>query len=1078
MKYLLRLALVFSALLLIYSACNAQVTTSGMNGSVSGSNNETLPGAAILAVHTPTGSQYVTTANSDGLFNISNMIVGGPYKITVTYIGYENYVKSDVYLSLGQSYRLNINMSEKSTSISGIEVNAYQHDVFDGNKTGAETYIGNHDIQVLPSINRGLNDLLRLTPQASVVNGGISIAGINNRYNSIFVDGAVNNDVFGLSASGTNGGQLGINPFSQDAIEEFQVAVAPYDVKLSGFAGAGINAITKRGTNEIKGTAYYYFRSESVTGKKPTEINSMRESADPFTAKTYGLSIGGPVIKDKLFVFINAEMQKDETPLSYSFADYTGNLKNNPDSLLQLENKIRYYGYEPGKYENPVKTLESNKILVRLDYNLNKHHKLSLRHSYTKGISIYPYELSSPNQIVYTNNWINFTSSTNSTAFEINSFFGHKLYNNLLLGYTNVRDDRDPNGADFPYIKITDGNNKYIIFGSERYSSANDLKQNILTITDNFEIFIGKHNITIGTHNEFYKMYNLYIRENFGRYNYNSVSQFIQGLDKASYSRSYSLVDDNTGDGSDAAAKFNAMQLGFYLQDKYEATRQLSVTVGLRIDVPVFIDDPIVIPQFDTTLAKISAAGYDIKGTQSGKMPQSQLMLSPRAGFNDDVFNNKKTQVRGGIGIFTSRVPFVWPAGAYSNCGMIIGGINLTEDTVAFISDPNDQYTAEDAGLTVSKPSGEINLMAKNFKFPQVARASIALDQKLPWWGLIASAEFIFTKTINNVILYNINIKPSSKTLTGSPDHRIIYGTAGSVSLIEKRYTAIYLLDNTSDGYGYNISFQLQKPADKGFSGSIAYTLGHSKGLVDGTSSQNSSQWRYTANVNGRNNLDMAYTGFDMGSRIIAFLNYKIKYARRFATTITAFYNGQSGSRYSYIYLDGYKMTSEDFRNDQDLVFVPNDQSQINLVSYSEGEVTITPDDQWKALDEFIKNDKYLSERRGKYAERNGARLPFEHTIDLKLLQDFYLDFHGHRHTLQLSFDIFNVANLINPEWGWKYYVSNSAYPLIKFEGFETDGTSPKFTFRNKADMDVKTINDNGIGTSRWYGQFGVRYIF
>jgi hypothetical protein len=492
----------------------------------------------------------------------------------------------------------------------------------------------------------------------------------------------------------------------------------------------------------------------------------------------------------------------------------------------------------------------------------------------------------------------------------------------------------------------------------------------------------------------------------------------------------------------------------------------------------MFNDDPIAIPQFDTTLAKITEAGYDIKGAQSGKMPKSQMMFSPRIGFNYDVFNNKKTQIRGGVGIFTSRVPFVWPAGAYSNCGMIIGGINITKDTVAFIADPQSQYTAEQVGLTISKPSGEINLASKDFKYPQVIRASLAVDQKLPWWGLIGSAEFMFTKTLNNVLMYNLNIKPSTKHLTGYPDDRPIYGTGGAPSFIEKRYTAIYLLDNTSDGSGYNITFQLQKNTSKGFGGSIAYTLGHAKGVVDGTSSQNSSQWRYTANVNGRNKLDLAYTGFDMGSRIVAFLNYKLNYAKKFATTFSLFYNGQSGNRYSYVYLDGYKMTSEDALNDQDLIWIPNDMSQINLVEYTSGGITYSAQSQWDALNKFIDNDKYLSTRRGKYAERNGARLPFEHTIDMKVVQDFYLDLKGHKHTFQLSLDIFNVANLINPEWGWRYYVANSAYPLVKFEKFAADGTTPEFTFRNPADLDVKTINDAGIGTSRWYGQIGLRYIF
>ncbi|MCX6270171.1 MAG: TonB-dependent receptor, partial [Bacteroidetes bacterium] len=781
-----------------------QVTTSGITGIVMGSNKETLPGASVMAIHQPTGTNYQTTTDIQGYYHLPNVIVGGPYKLTISFIGYETCQKTDIYLNLGQTSTYHVTLNEKAAALKGIEIIARKYDMFDGNRTGAETYIGTNAIKTLPTIDRSLNDLFRLTPQASIVGGGVTIAGVNNRYNSIFVDGAVNNDVFGLSSSGTNGGQLGITPFSTDAIDEFQVAVAPYDVKLSGFAGAGINAVTRRGTNEIKGSAYYFMRNENLTGKKPSGVDSLRKKADPFTAQTYGLSLGGPIIRDKFFFFINAEQQRDEIPTSYSLADYQGNSKNHPDSLTLLEDKIRSYGYEPGKYVNPSQTTKSDKFLIRLDYNLGKKHRLTLRHSYTKGVSVYPYEVSGPVQLVYNANWINFTSVTNSTAFEVNSMFSNRYSNNFIIGYTSVHDDRDPNGANFPYVKITDGAGKYIIFGSERYSSANDLKQNILTITDNVEINQGKHTITIGTHNEFYKMYNLFIRESFGRYNFANISQFINGLDKATYSHSYSLVDNVTGDGSKAAADFNAMQLGIYVQDEWKVTRKLSFTGGIRFDIPMFRDNPIEIPQFDTTLAKMEEAGYDLKGAKSGSMPASQPMVSPRIGFNYDPYGNQKTQVRGGVGIFTSRIPFVWPAGAYSNNGMIIGGLSITRDTVAFNPNPDTQYTAESIGLITKKPSGEINLFARDFKYPQVFRASLAVDQKLPWWGLIGSTEIIYTKTLNNIILYNLNIRPSTVNLSGGQDTRPIYGSGGSVNLIEPRYSGVYLIDNTSNGRGYN----------------------------------------------------------------------------------------------------------------------------------------------------------------------------------------------------------------------------------------------------------------------------------
>ncbi len=1074
-KFTFLLVVIINFIMIPSLMVKAQITTSSMNGVVYGSKGETLPGATVVAIHQPTGSKFGTTTDANGNFRISNMNIGGPYNITVTFVGYGNFEKNDAYLSLGQTFKLNVNLKEQAVSIQGVEISAKKNDIFDGNRTGAETYVGSNEINTMPTITRDLQDFTKLTPQASLVGGGVSVAGVNNRYNSIFIDGAVNNDVFGLTSSGTNGGQTGIAPISIDAIEQFQIAVAPYDVKLGGFSGAGINAVTKSGTNEYHGSAYYYLRNENFAGKSP---DTLRKKLDPFTAKTYGVTVGGPIIKNKLFFFFNVEQQRDETPNPYDFGSYTGNMKNKRDSLNMVISRLKeVYKYDPGTFENPVRETNSDKFLIRFDYNINKNHRLTLRHSYTKGVSIYPYDRSSTNQIVFYNNWVNFESITNSTSLELKSSFGNKYSNSFITGYTTVRDDRNQMGDRFPFIKITDGSGS-IIFGSERYSSANQLNQDVFTITDNFEIYKGKHTITVGTHNEFYKMYNLYIRDNYGNYNYSSVLAFLQN-NNATYSRSYSLVDDITGDGTAAAADFKAMQLGFYVQDEYDVNNKLKITGGIRLDIPMFNDNPIAINNFDSTITKITAAGYDLKGAQSGKMPKSQLMISPRVGFNYDVFGNNKTQLRGGIGIFTSRVPLVWPAGAYTNCGMIIGGIS--NQSAQLRPNWNDQYTAQDFNITIKKPSGELNLFSKDFKFPQVLRTSMAVDQKLPWWGLIATAELMYTKTLNNILYENVNIKPSVKKLTGTPDNRPIFQGGSSPNLIENTYTGIYLASNTNEGYSYNATIQIQKPNDKGFSGSIAYTLGHSKGLIDGTSSQNSSQWRYMPNVRGRNDLDLAFSNFDLGSRIVAYISYRKEYKKFFATSVSLYYNGQSGSRYSYVYeanASGYDISNQDRYNPQDLIYVPASASEINFRTYTANGHTYTAAEQWTQLEQFINNDDYLKNRKGQYAERNGARMPFEHTFDFKVMQDFFVFVKGKKNTIQLSFDIFNIGNLLNSDWGRKYYITNGYYPLIKFEGYKADGTTPEFTFRKTSNTDVKSVSDSGIGSSRWFAQFGVKYIF
>lgn len=1064
-------------------------TTSGINGKVVGNNGEILPGATVLAKHIPTGTQYAAVTNAQGLYFLPNMNVGGPYLVTISFVGYEKQERGNIYITLGQNFQLNANLSEKSEDLGEVDIIVKRKDIFDGNRTGSETVIDEQSLSTAPTISRGLNDFLRFTPQVSVLGSGISIAGTNNRYNSVLVDGAVNNDVFGLAASGTNGGQIGISPISLDAIEQFQVVLAPYDVRQGGFAGGGINAVTRSGTNEFHGSAYWVTRNENMAGKTPTNNPDIeRVKLDPFSANTYGVRVGGPIIKDKLFFFFNAEIQRDETPKPFNFENYTGNTQN-ADSVQMVIDKLKNdYGYDPGTFTNNKQITNSNKYLLRLDYNINTNHKLTVRHSIVDGRSVYG-SGSSKTSLNFENNWIDFTSKTNSTAIELKSRLADNMANSLIIAYNAVRDDRDGNGADFPNITLRDGAGFFNI-GTEPFSTGNELNQDVLTITNNFNLYMGKHTLTFGTHNEFYKMYNLFIRQNYGAYTWNSVKAFLDGAVANSYNRSYSLVDDVTGDGSKAAADFIAMQYGLYVQDDFQYSDKLKITGGLRVDVAKFDLQPRAIAQFDTTLAKFENAGYDLAGAKSGKMPEAKLLISPRLGFNYDVKGDKTTQIRGGAGIFTSRIPFVWPGGAYTNNGLMVGGISRTN--VAFREDPNNQYEVTDfPGATLKVPSGEVNLFAKDFKFPQVFRTSLAVDQKLPW-GMVGTVEFMFTQNINDVVYYNLNIKPSTATLTGSPDDRPIFSGWSGNALIEPTYTGVYLAKNTNEGYKYNFTAQLQKSFDYGFAGSVAYTYGRAMSINDGVSSQNSSQWRYNPNVRGRNDLDLGYSDYDMGHRITSYLSYTISYLDHMATTISVYYNGQSGDNFSYLYGNGRNMTKED-NSEEDLIYIPASASEINLIAYTwnhDGDaatpvVTVTPEEQWAALEKFINEDPYLKENKGKYMIRNGARGPFEHNFDVRVAQDFYIKVNENKYNLQLTMDLLNAGNFVNSDWGRDYYISNGAYNLIQFERFDAvETTKPLFTYRLNTTgkvserKDIFSIGDSGVGGSRWFAQFGVRLSF
>ncbi len=1053
----------------------AQVTTSGMNGKVTGPDGDGLIGATVVAIHVPTGTQFGGISDAEGFFRLPNMDVGGPYTMKVSYVGYEAWTKEGIYLTLGQTFKINPGLKTTEVRLGEVAVIGQKgtNDVFDGNRTGAETFVSIDKIDAMPTVGRDLTDFTRLTPQATVDdNSAISIAGVNNRYNSLTIDGGIQNDVFGLAASGVNGGQTGGTPISLDAIEQFQITIAPFDVRHSGFAGASINAVTRRGTNQFHGSVYGFYRDQNLSGKTPLnamniegktdeEIADARTKLADFTAVTTGFRLGGPIVKNKLHFFVNAEMQRDATPQPFSIDNYNGNATTS--QLGELASYVENtYGYVTGGFENNSSELKSDKFLARLDWNINESHKLMLRHSYTKHESLSPYR-SSSTSLNFLNNGIFFPSKTNSTTLELKSNL-EGMSNDLIAVYTTVRDDRDPMGDSyFPSVRIYDGKGT-IYLGSEAYSTANELNQNIFTITDNLSIYKGKHTITVGTNNEFAGVYNLFMRKNFGEYRFYNIQDFYDNK-PFQYERGYSLVDDITGDGSAAAADFKMLQLGLYVQDEFQASDDFKVTFGIRADMPMFLTQPPVDNDFNTTtIPKLEAAGWDMMGAQAGQMPKSQVLFSPRIGFNWDLSGDESTQLRGGVGIFTSRLPLVWPGGSYTNSGVVIGGIYYKGSDIVFSGDPQKQYENTDFGMADAIPSGQMDLFSKDFKFPQVFRANLGLDQKLAW-GMIGTIEGIFTKTINNVNYYNLNLDPKSEfNLTGA-DNRPYY----SDSSIDRTYTRIILGTNTNEGYAYNFSAVLEKPFDNGFTANIAYSYGRSMAVNDATSSQNSSQWLYNEQVNGLNNLDLTYSDFDQGHRVTTFLSYRKEYFNHAATMISLFYNGSSGHRFSYVYNDYGDLNGEG-QNSGNLIYVPASKGEIVFADAA------TADAQWADLDAYIEDDAYLSQHRGEYAERNGARTPFRNTIDLKIAQDIFVQAGNTRHKLQLTLDVFNLGNMINADWGRRWYVSNDAFTLIGFEGMAEDGTTPTFEFSTP--KNTWNADDSGLRASRWMAQVGVRYSF
>ena len=1077
------------AILALPYLLRAQVTTSSMSGFVKSSTGSALPGATIIATHTPTGTVYSTQARTGGRFDINNMNPGGPYTVVTSFVGFESDTKNDIQLSLGESFKLDIVLGNKDQQLTEVVV-AGTRATKASTGGGTETTVGRDKMANLPTVGRNVSDYLRFVPQAKVTNdGGISLAGQNNRYNSFYIDGAVNNDVFGLAASGTNGGQAGIAPISIDAIDQFQVVLSPYDASLGNFTGGGINAITRSGTNTISGSVYHFFRNEKLSGKTPGVAKSQATRLAPFTNKTTGFRFGGPITKNKVFFFINGEIQRDERPQPYNFSGYTGR-----SSQADLENLADYlrtnYGYDPGGFLDNPETVEANRVAAKIDWAVNTNNKLSVSYRYNDGFRNNT-SRSSNNTINFLNNGYVMPNKTNSLSAELNSRLKSNSNNKLLLTLTSVKDDRGAIGDPFPRVSITDGAAR-IVFGTEEFSTGNLLEQTNIALFDVFKFYKGKHSFSIGTDNELSRSKNIFIRQNYGSYVFDSLSAFLNGGLAATYDRSYSLLDPGkSGDESvNAAARFNSLRLGFFIGDEIKVNNNFTLTMGIRADNTKFLTTPREDKFFnDSAVSKIEAY-YDLKGARSGQIADPKWSINPRIGFVYKIPQEGVT-LRGGMGMFTGRVPLVWPGGVYNNNGISVGAIPRASN-VAFRPDPFGQYTAADFGGTISTPSGQVDLISKDFRMNKVFRTSLAADKNLgKRWRL--TVEGIFTKNINEINYTRVDVLPATLKSVGM-DVRDVHALTGSnASVIPIRangtnpYNGIYLLSNRTGkkGFSYHFTTTIDKAWNNNWAFNANYSYGNSQVINEGTSSQNNSQWRFMETVNGRNNIGLSTSDFDQQHRINAYVAKKFTYLnKRLATTVSFVYNGQSGNPYSYV-LNRGMVRDLDNNETNDLMYVPT-SAQVqtmtflsNTVGSGASAVTYTPQQQMDALEAFIEADPYLKKRRGQYAERNGARLPFTHVVDFKLQQDFNLKLGAKTYQLQLTYDIFNFTNFLSSSAGKTYFIANDqAFPLEMASYVSATNLTPRYRFTPPVNNKPYTLSDGVFNSSRWSSQIGIRLSF
>lgn len=1049
-----------------HSAVAQGVTTAAMKGLVVDSKGEPLPGATVLATHLPTGTQYGTGTRTNGQFDLLNMRVGGPYEIKVSFVGYGTYTQGDIQLALGKTFEANVTLAEEGRTLGEVVVKGNRDGLINKDRTGASTNVNNTALRTLPTISRSQEDFTRLTPQSS----GLSFGGRNTLYNNFSLDGSIFNNSFGLDAP-TPGGQTNTQPVSLDAIEQIEVSLAPFDVRQGGFTGAGVNAVTKSGTNDFKGTVYTFFRNENLIGKK---VGNVELSNPKLNFNQTGFALGGPILKNKLFFFTNAEVtRRDDPALTFRPArdenEAQAALNGQADGvsrvlesdLIAIRQRLRdVYNYDPGDYQGYKYQTSSDKFLAKLDWNINAKNTFSLRYNYLKSfreqgphpIAIAPSSrVQGVNTLQYSNSGYTINNNLNSVVGELNSRFGEKFSNKAQLSFSAFRDFRDlPSSTFFPMIDITKNGTTYVSVGTEQFSAINKLDQNITQFTDNLSYFAGAHVLTGGVTYERFSFFNAF---NLQRYGY----PFFGGLD---VNRFFEVTDRSNPDFVDlnaiAAAggqkpvkgvDVNVAQLGLYGQDEWNVTPSFKLTLGLRADMPLY----------DTNVAQneqiLNAPLLDSKGNSAkvdvSQFPKATPLWSPRLGFNYSLDKGTyTTQLRGGTGIFTGRIPFVWISNQASNA----------------------QF---DAGYTF-----QINGTARDFKFPQVWRSNLAIDQQLPG-GIVATLEGIYSKDRNAAIHRNYNLVTPTERLAGADDREIypasgpritpgFTGPDGQFSFLD---AGVIVLENTNKGYQYSLTGQLKKDFASGLYLTAAYTYSRAKDVTSNPGEIAADAFQRNPVVGNANNPQLAFSDFGLQHRIIGAAGKRFAYANdRLATTVSFFFEAAQGNRFSYTYAGDL---NRDNIGGNDLLFVPSSQEQINLVDIkdAQGNVQVSAAQQWQQLNAYIEQDDYLKTRRGQYTERNGAISPWYTQLDMKVLQDFSLNALNKKHSFQLSFDVQNLGNLINSDWGVRRVFANNRFIETSYPS--ADSNTPEFRFRGGQQTFVNNTDLN----SRWRAQIGLRYI-
>lgn len=1072
----------------------AQETTSEIQGVVSNSEG-TLPFATVIATHVPTGTKYGTTTREDGRYNLPNLKIGGPYTIDVSFVGSQPAHQEGIILYLGQSYKQNFLLTNDVTQVGEVVVKGFNDKAFSSSRTGSQELITRTQVDRLPTINRSIQDFVKLEPTSN----GLNIGGRSNQYNNMTIDGANFNNSFGLSSM--LGGQTGAQPISLEAIEQIQVNVSPYDVKQGGFAGTGVNTVTKSGTNTFKATIYQYSRNENYLGYNAGPTTVVKT---PFDYSTRGFSLGGPIIKDKVFFFVSGERVRQDAPATSMLPSDANHAAGGNYSQATVEDLTALstflkdkYGYDPGAFQGYSFRTYSDKITAKLDWTINSKNTFTLKYNYLKSFADQFASTSRPgsgqttggqpgtySMPFYGSGYV-INNNFNIVIAELNTRFNNKLSNKLQVGYTALRDFRTPHSESetFPLVDILNNGNIMTTFGYEMYTYNNKLNTDVYQLNDILTYYKGAHEFTIGTQNSIKKYQNAFAPGYQGVYQFNSLADFYASANNGTANaKSYYLQYSALPEGAFPWANAGSTELSQFIQDKWKVTNDFTVTFGLRLDETFYKQAMTDNPYFDALTFK-DGTTYNI-----GKAPMNNVIFSPRLGFNWNPKGDKTLQVRGGTGIFAGPPPFVWISNQASNNGIQFGSFTNAANKTVFNIDPNAYRP------TAGAPNASYStaMVSSDFKYPTAWKSSLAIDKRLKD-GWVVGVEYNYTKDINAVYYSNVNLNEANGFTLGGVDNRTRYLTVANsnkyyagtptATLANPNIGNAILMSNSSQGYVYTLTAKIQRTTEN-FAYGVAYTHSVSKNTAEGGSTA-SSLWSAVAVSNQDPNApNLGYASYYQPNRVIANMSYKIDEGKFLSTTIGAIYELANNGVNSYVYngdLNG------DGNSGNDLMYIPKVSTDINLVKVNSGGLgtgtsgvtdTRTAAQIWSQLDAFISNSTYLNTHRGEYAKRNAAVAPYYSKLDLNITQDLKLKVGQSFNTLRFSLDVINAGNLINRDWGMVKVPT--ATNILKYEGLAADGKTPSFSLPFQTGTTPFTQpyqNSTGL-SSRWQMMFGIKYLF